>query len=269
MTALTFRRDGVSLRGVVTGDGAPLLYQHGLGGSEPQVAETVPDVPGLRRLTLESRGHGGSAPGERRPFSIGLFAEDALAFCDAEGVDRFIVGGTSMGAAIALRLAVRQPARIRGLVLARPAWLFDPAPDNMRPYAEVAAMMRAFPPDEARARFAASPSGLRLAREAPDNLTSLLDFCDTPDPAVLADLLGDIAADGPGVSRAEAAAVAVPTLVIGHTDDLVHPLSHAEDLAAVIPGAVLCRIPPERGRRPDHVAGFRAAVGSFLQRFAR
>lgn len=269
MTAIPFHRDGTELCGFTTGHGTPLLYQHGLGGSEPQVTENVPDLQGIRRLTLECRGHGGSAPGARRPFSIPLFAEDALAFCDAQGIDGFVVGGTSMGAAVALRLAVRQRARVRGLILARPAWLFDPAPDNMRPYGEVAAMMRAFPPAEAKARFAASPTGQRLARAAPDNLASLLGFCDAPDPAVLADLLGDIAADGPGVSRAEAAALAAPVLVIGHTDDLVHPLAYAEELAAVIPGATLARIAPKQGERPEHVAGFRAAVAAFLERFTR
>ncbi len=267
MTTVSFRRDGADLCGFTTGHGTPLLYQHGLGGSEPQVTENVPDLPGIRRLTLECRGHGGSASGARRPFSIELFADDALAFCDAQGVDRFVVGGTSMGAAVALRLAVRQTARVRGLILARPAWLFDPAPDNMRPYAEIAALMRAFSPSEARARFAASPTGQRLARDAPDNLASLLGFCDAPEPAVLADVLGNIAADGPGVTRAEGEAIEVPTLVIGHTNDLVHPLGYAEELAATIPGATLARIAPKQGQRPEHVAGFRAAVTAFLDRF--
>ncbi len=266
MTEVPFTRDGVPLRGFSHGAGVPLLYQHGLGGSEAQVAETVPDLPGIRRLTLECRRHGGSAAGAHRPFSIALFAADALAFCDARGIAGFVAGGTSMGAAIALRLAVRHPGRVRGLILARPAWLFGAAPDTMRPYAEVAAAMRAGPPAEARARFAACPTARRLAHEAPDNLASLLGFFDAPDPAAMADLLHDIAGDGPGVDRAEAAALAVPTLVIGHAQDLVHPLAFAEELAATVPGALLARIPP-KAERAAHVAGFRGAVGDFLRRF--
>lgn len=264
MTPVTFARDGAALRGFASGAGLPLLYQHGLGGSAAQVDETVPDHPGIRRLTLECRGHGGSEPGRRRPFSIGLFADDALAFCDAEGARDLVVGGTSMGAAVALRLAVRHPARIRGVILARPAWLFAAAPDTMAPYAEVAAAMRAAPPAEARARFAASPTGRRLARDAPDNYASLIGFFDAPAPGVLADILGDIARDGPGVDRAEVAGLAVPTLVIGHAEDLVHPLATAEALAAAIPGATLARIPPKQGERAAHVAAFRAAVAAFL-----
>ena len=269
MSRIALVRDGATLLGHAAGTGLPVLFQHGLGGAEPQVAENVPERPGIRRLTLDCRGHGGSAPGARRPFSIALFAEDALALCDAAGVEGFVAGGISMGAAVALRLAVRHPARVRGLVLARPAWLFAPAPANMMPYAEAAAMMRAAPPAEAKARFAASPTGRRLAREAPDNLASLLGFFDVARPDVLADVLADIARDGPGVSRDEAAALTVPTLVIGHDRDLVHPLAHAEALAAVIPGAELARIPPKQGQRAAHVAAFRAAVAAFLDRFTR
>ena len=53
-----------------------------------------------------------------------MFADDVLAFADLRGVERFVVGGISMGAAIALRIAVRHPERVSGLVLARPAWLW-------------------------------------------------------------------------------------------------------------------------------------------------
>ncbi len=170
-----------------------------------------------------------------------------------------------MGAAIALRLAVRHPARVSGLILARPAWLFDPAPETMRPYAEVAAALRASPSRaEAKTRFASSPIAARLGREAPDNLASLLGFFDRPDAAVTADLLDDIAADGPGVTRAEAAALRLPTLVIGHAVDHAHPLAIAETLAATIPGATLIRIPPKAGEKAAHIAAFRAAVATFL-----
>ncbi len=172
-----------------------------------------------------------------------------------------------MGAAIALRLAVRHPARVDALILARPAWLFGAAPETMRPYAEVAAALRAAPSrTEARARFASSRIAAMLGRDAPDNLASLLGFFERPDAAVTADLLHDIAADGPGVTRAEAAALRLPTLVIGHAVDHAHPLATAEALASTIPGATLIRIPPKAGEKVAHVAAFRAAVAGFLDR---
>lgn len=264
MTVRTIRRDDASLRLFDSGEGAALVFQHGLGGDEAQVRENVPDLAGWRRLTLDCRAQGGSEAGSARPFSIAMFADDVLAAADAAGAERFVAGGISMGAAIALRLAVRQPQRVRALILARPAWTFAAAPANMRPYGAVAADLAAAPREDARAAFAASQTAATLAREAPDNLASLLRFFDRPDTALTTDLLGAIAADGPGVSAAEAAAIAVPTLVIGHGVDHAHPLASAQALAKAIPGARLIEIAPKATDKARHVAEFRAAVAGFL-----
>ena len=265
MTGFTLLRDGARLQGTDDGEGPlALAFQHGLGGSEAQVAENLPALPHVRRLTLECRAQGRSEAGATRPFSIALFAADALAACDARGLDRFVAGGISMGAAIALRLAVLHPERVRGLILARPAWAFEAAPANMALYAQVADLLRRVPSAECKARFAESPTGRMLADRAPDNLASLLGFFDRPDPALTADLLADIAASGQEVSQAEAAGLRVPVLVIGHGVDVAHPLATAEALAGAIPGARLVRIPPKATHKADHTAAFQEAVRSFL-----
>lgn len=264
MSRIAFARDGVTLQGFDAGEGSPFLFQHGLGGSAAQVAENVPDLEGIRRLTLECRAQGGSEAGLTRPFSLALFADDALAFSESRGVRRFVAGGISMGAALALRLAVRHPERVRALILARPAWLCDVAPANMRPYAAVASTLRAAPPAAAKAMFLRSPTADILAREAPDNLASLLGFFERPDSRLTADLLDDIAQDGPSVSRAEVAALNLPTLVIGHGIDLAHPLATAQELAHLIPSAEFVEIPPKATDKAAHVAAFRAAVTRFL-----
>ncbi len=264
MTAHTLLRGGAVLRGLDEGAGTALLFQHGLGGAEAQVADMVPPIPGIRRLTLECRDHGRSTLGDEVPVSIAMFADDALAFCDALGIARFVAGGISMGAALALRLAVRHPDRVRALILARPAWLVEAAPPNMRFYAEVASALRDAAPGVAKARFERSPAAALLAREAPDNLASLLGFFDRPDPEATAGSLEAIAADGPGVTLADLEALALPTLVIGHGADLAHPLATAQRLADTIPGADLVEVPPKAGQRAAHVAACRAAIGRFL-----
>ena len=260
------QRDDATLRVFDSGAGSPVVFQHGLGGDAAQVEENFPDGPSYRRITVECRAQGASTPGSARPFSIAMFAADVLAACDAP---RFVVGGISTGAAIALRLAAHHPDRVTGLILARPAWLFDPAPANMRPYVEIARLLREHPPLTARERFAASATARMLATEAPDNLTSLLKFFDRPDPAVTADLLADIAADGPGVTAAQAAAITMPTLVIGHADDHVHPLAYAQRLAGALPDTRLATITPKASDKPRHVAEFRRAVDEFLQQLIR
>lgn len=265
MTHSTFRRDDAELSVFDSGAGLPVVFQHGLGGDNGQVVENFPDGPAYRRLTVECRAQGQSQPGSVRPFSIAMFAADILAVCDARGIDRFVMGGISMGAAIALHIAHRHRDRVAGLVLARPAWLFDAAPENMRPYALVAEYLRRLPPEEARAAFAASALARDLATHAPDNLASLLKFFDRPEPAVTADLLGGIALDGPGVTEAEARALDLPTLVIGHGVDSVHPLAYARRLAGTIPRARMAEIAPKATDKPRHVQQFRSELDSFLR----
>jgi pimeloyl-ACP methyl ester carboxylesterase len=265
MTRSTFRRDDAELSVFDSVDGYPVVFQHGLGGDNGQVVENFPDGPDYRRLTVECRAQGQSTPGSVRPFSIAMFANDILAVCDARGIERFVMGGISMGAAIALHIAHHHPERVAGLVLARPAWLFDPAPENMRPYAEVAEALRLYPREVARAAFEALPIAAQLRRDAPDNLASLLKFIDRPNTELTADLLSDIAHDGPGVSAAQAAALDVPTLVIGHGVDHAHPLAYTQQLAATIPGARMAEIAPKATDKPRHVSEFRSALHDFLR----
>ncbi|MER9329950.1 alpha/beta hydrolase [Mesorhizobium sp. M0152] len=258
-------RDDAALRIFDTGQGGvPLVFQHGLGGDAAQVAQNFPDSPSRRRLTVECRAQGGSGAGSRRPFSIAMFTDDVLAAADAAGFERFVAGGISMGAAMALRLASRHPDRILGLVLVRPAWTFDVAPQNMRPYAEAAELIRNHPLDEARDIFAASATASRFRDEAPDNLASLLGFFARENATVFAEVMQAIANDGPGVTRAEAAGLAIPTLVIGCGIDLVHPLAAARSLADAIPDAAFVEVTPKAADKDRHFAEIRAAIGAFL-----
>ncbi len=246
------------------GSGQPFVFQHGLCGDAAQTAEVFPDNPRFRRLTLECRGHGGSDAGDPAGFCIAGFADDLAGFLEARDLGRAVVGGISLGAAIALRLAVRRPDLVRAMVLARPAWLTGPAPKNLAPYVEVGRLLQEFPAAEARARFACSATAGRLAREAPDNFTSLNGFFDRQPQAVTAALLTAIASDGPGVTVDEVRSLAVPACVIGHGRDLAHPFEHAEALASLIPNARLIRITPKADNRTRYVQEFRAGLQNFL-----
>ncbi|MER8828609.1 alpha/beta hydrolase [Mesorhizobium sp. M0938] len=264
----TLLRDDAMLRVSDTGDGLAVVFQHGLGGSEAQAAQAFPAGPGIRRLTLECRGHGASELGGRRPFSLEMFADDVVAAADQAGLDRFVAGGISMGAAIALRLACRHPDRVAGLLLVRPAWIFGSAPANMQPNAEVASLILGHGPDKARTIFAQSQTAVRLKRQAPDNLVSLLGFFDRPDSASFAQILADISADGPGVSESDVAGLGVPTLVVGNAVDAVHPLSVAHKLAATIPGATFVEIPAKALDSVRHFAELQAEITAFLHAHA-
>ncbi|TIO07067.1 alpha/beta hydrolase [Mesorhizobium sp.] len=264
----TFSREGVDLAYRDVGDGLPVIFQHGLGGDEAQVADVFPDRPQTRRLTLECRGQGVSGYGPVERLSIATFAHDIEALADDLGLGAAVVGGISMGAALALRLAVHRPSRVRALVLARPAWVSEAAPANMKPYAVVGDLLMRHSPEKARRLFDDSTIAAELARLAPDNLSSLQGFFNRPDPVLFGRLLVAIAGDGPGVSEAEIRTIAVPTLVIGHGQDLVHRLADAQVLAGLIPPARLCTITAKSQDRAAYRREFRACLSEFLETLA-
>lgn len=257
-------RDGVQLAvHDAGGPGTPVLFQHGLCGDARQTAEAFPALPGWRRVTLECRGHGASEPGKPR-LSLALLADDLAAQAERLGPP-VVAGGISMGAALALRLAVTRPGLIRALVLVRPAWGVGPAGPNLAPNAEVGDLLTHLPPDAARARFAAGATAARLAQAAPDNLVSLMGFFDRRPRDETARLLRELATDDSGLTAANLGALRLPVLVCATGEDAIHPAALAEDLAARIPGARLARLPPKGRDKTAHLAALHAEITAFLK----
>jgi pimeloyl-ACP methyl ester carboxylesterase len=248
------------------GGGPPFVFQHGLGGDAGQTAEVFPAGSGRRLITLECRGHGQSEAGPEAAFSLAQFCDDLGSFVASTLPGPIDIGGISMGAAITLMLAVQKPEIVKSLVIARPAWLLGAAPPNMQPNAVVGELLARHDPATALDVFNRSVTALDLERSSPDNLASLRGFFARPHPTVLAALLTRISADGPGLTAADLNRLTIPTLVIGTDDDKVHPFSHAEALAAMIPGATLLRIASKSASRLDYVREFRAILDGFLKR---
>jgi len=95
--------------------GVPLLLVHGAGGTHDHWPEALRRLPGRRVIAVDLPGHGGSPlPGER---SVPAYAGRLLDLLDALGIARVVVGGHSMGGAIALTLALEAPERIAALLL--------------------------------------------------------------------------------------------------------------------------------------------------------
>ena len=255
--------DGCRLAYEVAGEGRPVLFQHGLGATRDQPAEVFPAKPGLRRITLECRGHGRSELGDPARLTIAQLAADARALLAHLGVERAVVGGISMGAAIAMRLAVLHPALVQGLVLARPAWVEGVSP-SMAIHLEVAELLRLHGPEEGARRFEASSALAAVERASPDNARSLRGFFTRPEPRSTVELLSRISADAPGVPLGQLSRLHVPALVIVNDHDAVHPVAYGERLRDAIPGARLRTVTSKSIDKAAYVAEFRQALGEFL-----
>jgi pimeloyl-ACP methyl ester carboxylesterase len=109
--------DGTRLRVWTNGgDGPTVLLCNGL-GTNPYAWPALlrPDC-GLRVVSWNHRGVGGSArPDDPDRVEVSAFVEDALAVLDDAGVDRCPVVGWSLGVNTAFELAVEHPERISGV----------------------------------------------------------------------------------------------------------------------------------------------------------
>jgi pimeloyl-ACP methyl ester carboxylesterase len=245
--------------------GQPIVFQHGLCGQAAQTHEAFPIDPRFQMLTLECRGHGASEAGPLDAFSIKTFADDVAAMVEVENITPCIIGGISMGAAIALHLAVHKPHLVKALVLARPAWLIENGPENMRPNREVGALLSQFAPNVAKQEFLKSDLAKHLSKTSPDNLVSLTRFFARQPLATTAALLTRIANDGPGVTEAQVRNIKVPTLIIATTQDHIHPFTHAEALHEMIPQSHLAVITPKGIDKTRYVSEFQSTLLKFFE----
>ncbi|PTN38068.1 alpha/beta fold hydrolase [Desulfonatronum sp. SC1] len=98
--------------------GPPLVLIMGYGGLMEMWPPAL--IQGLARdrrvIVFDNRGMGFSGSSDA-PYSIELFAEDALAVLDGLGIERAHVLGWSMGAFIAQELVLRHPRRVDRLIL--------------------------------------------------------------------------------------------------------------------------------------------------------
>jgi pimeloyl-ACP methyl ester carboxylesterase len=198
--------------------------------------------------------------------SITQFATDVAALLDHLRIDAAVLGGISLGAAISMRLAASLPHRIKGLILARPAWVDEAAPPTMHPYLVLAELLKEYGREEGRRRFSSSETLVAVERVSPDNAASLLSFFSRRDEQSTIELLSRIPKDGPGLSRLDIASIGMPTLVIGNGEDYVHPLRYASQLKDLIPGASLQIVTSKTVDKALYHSQFCESLATFLQR---
>ncbi|HMF12595.1 MAG TPA: alpha/beta hydrolase, partial [Gemmataceae bacterium] len=198
------------------------------------------------------------------------------AWLDHLGVARAIIGGISMGAGVALNVAVRYPERVAGLVLSRPAWLAGPMPpENVARYAAIARLLRAVGAADDRgqaircalAEFEAQGDYQELLASSPDTAQSLRSQLTNERAVDAVARLERLPPDRPLADLRAAEAVLVPALVLARRQDPIHCFRFGARLAAALPGARLVALTPKSIDRERHAAEVQRCLGTFLGRF--
>jgi pimeloyl-ACP methyl ester carboxylesterase len=232
----SFRYRGHRMTYDVHGEGDRVLVLiHGLLMNRHMYDNLAPEMAarGNRVITVDLLGHGASDKPDDMPiYSMTSFANQVAELVGHLGLDRPVVGGTSLGANVTLDLAIHHPGSARGLFIEMPV---------LEDALLGAALL-----------FTPILLGLRFGRPLLDGLSVLMQR--VPRTNYLLDILFDWLRRNPDSSRAVLEGVLFggaapsrevrqtiehPALVIGHPNDPLHPFSDADMLVEELPAARL------------------------------
>jgi pimeloyl-ACP methyl ester carboxylesterase len=237
-TPATFEHDGRRIAYREYGSGPrTLVLTHGLLMDGRMYTALAPALAerGNRVITVDMLGHGASDhPHDMTVHSMTHYGLDVIALLDHLGLPQAVVGGTSLGANVALEAAVLAPDRVRALFLEMPVLEHG-----------ITAAAAAFVPLALALRT--TQPVMRLVAALTNKLPRthylidvLIDFV-RRDPASSLAVLDGLTFGRIAPPVAERRRLRHPTLVIGHPSDPIHPFSDADTTARELIGARLVK----------------------------
>jgi pimeloyl-ACP methyl ester carboxylesterase len=212
-----------------------LILVHGLLMNRRMYDRLAPEIAsrGNRVITVDLLGHGESdRPEDMRLYPMSSFASQVAALVDHLDIEPPVVGGTSLGANVALELGVHHPDRARALFIEMPvledallgaALIFTPILFGLRVAKPLLVVVSQALQRVPRSNYLVDMF-LDWLRRNPDSSQAVLEGI----------LFGGSAPPYEDRRRIEH-----PALVIGHPNDPLHPFSDADMLVDEMPKARL------------------------------
>jgi pimeloyl-ACP methyl ester carboxylesterase len=256
-----FESEGVQLYYEIHGHGPRVLvFMHGILMDSNMNRRLANDLAatGHRVILLDLPGHGLSDKPKRASFHrMDTYAHHVVSLLDHLGIDQAVIGGVSLGANVSLLVAAQDPERVKGMVIEMPVleWAVPAAAITFVPMLLAVHFARPLV-SRTSAVFRRLPrTGIGPVDSAMNTLSN--------DPQETAAVLHGILAGPIAPTVDQRAAMDVPTLVIGHRVDRIHPFHDAEQLVRRLPNGRLVQATSvlELRMHPERLTG---EIGQFL-----
>jgi pimeloyl-ACP methyl ester carboxylesterase len=263
-----YRAGDLHLRYEVRGTGPDVLFMHGLAADRHQAERCLDALRGFRVITVDMPGHGSSPLSGRRllPEQVGFHAYARIAgdLLRRLGVTTAYVGGISMGAGVALTLAIGSPELVSGLVLIRPAWVNGPARPHLDLLADVGHWIADEGVEVAGQRLVSDRRFADMRSDSPMCANGLVETIQRPHVTAAPMVLPALVDDQPYESKSDLEACTMPALVVSCEHDPLHPRWVADHLELSLPNSTAHIVPPRYLEPEDHERVVASVIQSFL-----
>ena len=234
-----FIHNGITFHYEVQGEGVPFIFLHGLGNDYMHAYNTMEVRDGVQLIGLDQHGHGDSGyDWDRMDFDT--MADDVVALADHLGLERFVVGGISMGAGVSVNIATRYSERLLGAVLIRTAWMDAPMDEDLILW--FAKSHEYINQEDGLKKYQQDPKVQRVCKAwgLPDNGNGYFESesCHRMSKKFAIMPSKQPIADGNQLTKID-----LPVLVISCHDDPIHPFAYGQWYAEKIPGAQFVEVP--------------------------
>ena len=263
-----YRAGDLHLRYEVRGTGPDVLFMHGLAADRHQAERCLDALRGFRVITVDIPGHGSSPLSGRRPLTeqVGFHAYARIAgdLLRRLGVTTAYVGGISMGAGVALTLAIGSPELVSGLVLIRPAWVNGQARPHLDLLADVGHWIADEGVEVAGQRLVSDRRFADMRSDSPMCANGLVETIQRPHVTAAPMVLPALVDDQPYESKSDLEMCTMPALVVSCHHDPLHPRWVADDLETSLPNSAAHIVPPRYLEPEDHERVVASVIQSFL-----
>jgi 3-oxoadipate enol-lactonase len=260
--------NGIELNYDSMGQGPPIVMSHGL-LSSIGLADMLGETPTFltdrfRLIRYDSRGHGRSGyTTDPADYTWDVLVEDLRGLMNHLGVKRATIWGSSVGAGVALVLALRHPEMVERLILQPPPPLGQQASaPSAQIFGGLSLLIEGLGLEKAVDVALTLRPWSTLKEAAPEIFGWIRTFLLAQNEEAVVPAIRGIVL-GPELPHERFHEIKAPTLILAHPGDDLHPLASSERLHKAIVGSRLV-VAPSMIHYRQHPDELRTIIQEFL-----